>query len=37
MKKGATQFISAEDLPPLKSSDEAANLGEDLKHALKKQ
>jgi len=37
MKKGATQFITEEDLPPLTKSDESAKLGEDLKNALKTQ
>ena len=37
VKKGAIQYITEDDLPPLKPSDEASNLGEDLKQAMKKQ
>ena len=37
MKKGATQFITENDLPPLRSTDESISLGEDLKQALKNQ
>jgi hypothetical protein len=37
MKKGASQFITEEDLFPLKFSDESVNLGNDLKKALEKQ
>jgi hypothetical protein len=37
VKKGAIQFITEEDLPPLKPTDESYNLGEDLKQALKKR
>ncbi|KAF8159727.1 multidrug resistance-associated ABC transporter [Crassisporium funariophilum] len=36
MRKGAVQFITEEDLPPLKTSDESVNLGDDLKRALQK-
>jgi ATP-binding cassette subfamily C (CFTR/MRP) protein 1 len=35
VKKGAIQFITEDDLPPLKPTDESYNLGEDLKQALK--
>ena len=35
VKKGAIQFITEDDLPPLKPADESYNLGEDLKQALK--
>lgn len=37
MKKGASQFITEDDLPSLKPSDEAANLERDLEKALVKQ
>ncbi|RDB20896.1 Metal resistance protein YCF1 [Hypsizygus marmoreus] len=36
MKKGASEFITEEDLPPLRPSDESANLGTDLEKALMK-
>ncbi|CAA7267383.1 unnamed protein product [Cyclocybe aegerita] len=36
MKKGASQYITVDDLPPLKSSDESANLGQDLKNAMER-
>ena len=35
VKKGAIQFITEDDLFPLKPTDESYNLGEDLKQALK--
>ena len=37
VKKGAIQFITEDDLPPLKPTDESVNLGDDLKQALKNQ
>jgi len=37
MKIGASRFITEEDLPPLRKSDESVNLGNDLKKALEKQ
>ena len=37
VKKGAIQFITEDDLPPLTPADESSNLGEDLKQALKNQ
>ena len=37
VEKGAIQFITEDDLPPLKPTDESHNLGEDLKRALKNQ
>jgi hypothetical protein len=37
MTKGAAQFITEDDLPPLKASDESANLGKDLQRAMQKQ
>ena len=37
VKKGAVQYITENDLPPLEPTDESRNLGEDLKQALKKQ
>ncbi|KAF8957433.1 multidrug resistance-associated ABC transporter [Flammula alnicola] len=36
MKKGASTFITEDDLFPLIPSDESVNLGEDLKKAMKK-
>ncbi|TFK44584.1 metal resistance protein YCF1 [Crucibulum laeve] len=36
MKKGVTQFINEEDLPSLRNSDEAENLGDDLQKAMAK-
>lgn len=37
MKKGASQFITEDDLPSLLPRDESANLGRDLDRALAKQ
>jgi hypothetical protein len=37
MKKGASQFITEDDLFPLKTSDESVNLGNKLKEAMEKQ
>ena len=37
MTRGASQFITDQDLVPLKESDESANLGADLQRALQKQ
>ena len=37
MKKGASEFITEEDLFPLVPADESVNLGNDLKRALEKQ
>jgi ATP-binding cassette subfamily C (CFTR/MRP) protein 1 len=37
VKKGAIQFITEDDLPPLKPTDQSVILGEDLKQALKNQ
>lgn len=37
MQKGATQFITEGDLPPIKTSDESSKLGDDLKRAMKTQ
>ncbi|KAF9054330.1 multidrug resistance-associated ABC transporter [Panaeolus papilionaceus] len=37
MRKGASQVITEEDLPPLQKHDEASELGNDLKQALQKQ
>jgi ATP-binding cassette, subfamily C (CFTR/MRP), member 1 len=37
MKKGASQFITEDDLPSLRSGDESRNLGLDLEKALAKQ
>ena len=37
VKKGAVQYITEEDLPPLKPTDESRTLGEDLNQAMKNQ
>jgi len=37
MKKGASKFITEEDLFPLKTSDESVSLGNELKEAMEKQ
>ena len=37
VEKGAVQFITEDDLPPLTPTDESSILGEELKQALKKQ
>lgn len=37
MEKGASEIITQEDLPPLETPDESANLGEDLTRAMQKQ
>lgn len=37
MKKGATQYITEDDLPSLLKHDESENLGKDLQNALVKQ
>lgn len=37
MKKGASQYITEEDLPSLTPGDESKSLGLDLEKALKKQ
>lgn len=37
LRKGASQFITEDDLPPLLSKDESAKLGSDLEDALKRQ
>lgn len=37
MKKGASEFITEEDLFPLVPADESVNLGNDLKRALERQ
>ena len=37
MKKGASKFITEEDLFPLETSDESVNLGNKLKEAMEKQ
>jgi ATP-binding cassette subfamily C (CFTR/MRP) protein 1 len=37
MKKGASQFITEDDLPELLSDEEAAKVGQKLRRALKKQ
>jgi ATP-binding cassette, subfamily C (CFTR/MRP), member 1 len=37
VKKGAIQFITEEDLPPLQPTNKSISLGEDLKQALKNQ
>ena len=37
VKKGAVQYITEDDLPPLKPTDESRNLGEDLNQAMKNQ
>lgn len=37
MKKGASDFITEDDLFPLVPSDESFNLGNDLKQAMEKQ
>jgi hypothetical protein len=35
--KGAIQYITEDDLPPLQPTDESSNLGDGLKQAMKKQ
>lgn len=37
MQKGTAQFITEDDLPPLKSADESINLGNELNKSLKNQ
>jgi ATP-binding cassette subfamily C (CFTR/MRP) protein 1 len=37
MQKGTAQFITEDDLPPLKSADESVNLGNELNKSLKNQ
>lgn len=37
MEKGASEIIAQEDLPPLETSDESANLGENLTRAMQKR
>lgn len=37
LQKGASQFITEDDLPPLPSKDESVKLGEELENALQKQ
>ena len=37
MQRGAAQFITEDDLPPLKPSDESEHLGGRLEDALKRQ
>jgi ATP-binding cassette, subfamily C (CFTR/MRP), member 1 len=37
VQRGAIQYITEDDLPPLKPTDESRTLGEDLKQAMKNQ